>query len=194
MSAQPVPFFTPEAYLDMERTSPFKSEYACGQIWAMSGVSRAHDRIAFNLIVAVGNALRGKPCQGFTSDMRVVTDTPSFSYPDLTIVCGEPQFTDAHVDTLTNPIVLVEILSPSTAQYDRAGKFGQYRRLPSLREYVLVHQDTGRVERFERHTDYNEDNWSASEYNGLNAVLELVSVGVSVPLRDLYDGVAFPVP
>ncbi len=186
MSALPVPFVSPEEYLEFERTAPFKSEYACGQMWAMSGVSREHDALAVNLILTIGPALRGSPCRLFTSDMRVATDALAFSYPDLTLVCGEPQFTDAHVDTLTNPIVIVEILSPSTAGYDRTGKFGRYRRLPSLREYILVHQDAARVEQFTRADD---DVWEMAEYQGLDAVLQLGSVGVSVPLASLYENV-----
>lgn len=110
-----------------------------------------------------------------------------YTYPDLTIICGEARFTDAHVDTLTNPTVLIEILSPSTANYDRTAKFGRYRRLPSLREYVLVHQDARRVERFERFDDI----WATYEYHGEASALELSSVGITVPLAGIYEDVSF---
>ncbi len=165
-------------------SNAFKSEYYSGQVWAMSGVSREHDAIAFNLTVAIGNALRGTPCRGFTRDMRVAVADTFYTYPDLTIVCGEAQFIDAYVDTLTNPTVLLEILSPSTANYDRTAKFGRYRRLPSLREYVLVHQDAPLVERF-------DDIWATYEYHGEAAVLELSSVGITVPLAGIYEDVVF---
>lgn len=189
MSAQTLPIYSPQDYLDMERDAPFKSEYFCGQIWAMSGVSRKHDRIAFNLIITAGLALRSKSCTPFTSDMRVTVKDQLFTYPDFTIVCGEPEFTDAAVDTLANPTVLFEILSPSTENYDRTGKFGKYRRVPSLREYILVHQDEPFVERFER----NGDVWPPPyEYRGLSAILEVSSVGVFLPLADLYESLTFP--
>jgi Uma2 family endonuclease len=189
MSTQPVPYISPEEYLAAERTATFKSEYVSGQIWAMSGASRRHNVIAMNLSVALGTALRGSECQPFGSDMRVfVPDNTTFAYPDLSVVCGEQQYTDAAVDTLLNPTVLIEILSPSTAQYDRTVKFIKYRRLPSLREYVLVHQETPRVERYECVGDL----WVvAVEYDGLDAVMELASLGIALPLSSIYERVAF---
>lgn len=188
MSAQPVPYVTPEEYLRAERFAPFKSEYYSGQIWAMSGASREHNIIAFSLSLAVGNSLRGAPCQGFGSDMRVAVAPLLYTYPDLSIVCGEQQFTDTHGDTLVNPTVLFEILSPSTANYDRTVKFGQYRRIPSLKEYILVHQDSPRVERFERHGDI----WATYECRRLADTLELSSLGIALPLAAIYEGIALP--
>jgi Uma2 family endonuclease len=121
--------------------------------------------------------------------MRVfIPDNMTFAYPDLSVVRGEQQYTDAAVDTLLNPTVLIEILSPSTAQYDRTAKFIKYRRLPSLREYVLVHQDTPLMERYERVGDL----WVvAVEYDGLDAVMELASLGIALPLSSIYERVAF---
>jgi Uma2 family endonuclease len=189
MSTQPVPYISPEEYLAAERTATFKSEYVSGQIWAMSGASRRHNVIALNLGGELREALRGSECQAFGSDMRVfVPDNMTFAYPDLSVVCGEQQYTDAAVDTLLNPTVLIEILSPSTAQYDRTVKFIKYRRLPSLREYVLVHQETPRVERYECVGDL----WVvAVEYDGLDAVMELASLGIALPLSSIYERVAF---
>ena len=187
MSTQPVPYVSPDDYLQSERAAAFKSEYYSGQVWAMSGVSREHDTIAVNLTALLRPALRGTPCRQFTSDMRVTVADTLYTYPDLSIVCGEVRFIDAHVDTLTNPTVLIEILSPSTANYDRTAKFGRYRRLPSLREYVLVHQDASFVERFERFDDI----WAAYEYHGEAAVLELSSIGITVPLAGIYEDVSF---
>ncbi len=190
MSTQPVPFVTSEEYLRAERAAPSKSEYYSGQVWAMSGASREHTIITFNLTVAIGTLLRGSPCQGFGSDMRVAAAPMLYTYPDLSVVCGEQQFTDTHGDTLVNPTVLFEILSPSTANYDRTVKFGQYRRLPSLREYILVHQDAPRVERFERYDDV----WATYECARLTDTLELSSLGISLPLSALYEGIAFAPP
>lgn len=189
MNAQPLPFVSPEEYLEMERAALYKSEYFSGQMWAMSGVSRRHDRLAVNLTVALGNALRGTACQQFTSDMRVHVEGLLFTYPDQSIVCGEAEFLDTGVDTLANPTVLFEVLSPSTENYDRNAKFGKYRRLSSLREYVLLHQDEPLAERFGREGDL----WPPPyEYRGWDAVLELESVGVSLPLSLLYETLAFP--
>ena len=188
MSTQPVPFVSPEEYLEAERAASFKSEYVSGQIWAMSGASREHNTIAMNLSIAIGTALRGSPCQVFGSDMRVfIPDNETYVYPDLSVVCGEQQYADAYLDILLNPTVVIEILSPSTAHYDRTVKFIKYRRLSSLREYVLVHQDAPRVERFERIGDL----WVDGEQEGLRAVMELASLGVPVSLADIYERVVF---
>ncbi len=189
MSTQPVPFVTPEEYLEAERLAPFKSEYVSGQVWAMSGASRAHNTIATNLIAALHAALRGGSCQVYGSDMRVyVPENITYAYPDVTIVCGPQVYIDRHADTLANPTVLIEILSPSTAQYDRTVKFIKYRRLPSLREYVLVHQNTWHIEQFVRFDDI----WLAGECAGEGAGMELACVGIAVPLADVYENVVFP--
>lgn len=189
MSTQPVPYVSPEEYLQAERLAPFKSEYVSGQVWAMSGASRAHNTIAVNLIASLHTALRGTPCQVFGSDMRVyVPENITYAYPDVTLVCGPQVYIDRHADTLANPTVLLEILSPSTAQYDRTVKFIKYRRLPSLREYVLVHQDTRHIEQFARFDDI----WIAGECAGEASMLELACVGITVPLADIYENVVFP--
>ncbi len=178
--------FTPEEYLMLERSATTKSEYIGGQIYAMAGASHKHVLIEGNVIRELGNRLRGRPCEVHTSNMRVrVRRTGLYTYPDVTVVCGKPEFDDAKFDTLLNPTVLIEVLSPSTEAYDRGEKFVQYRRLPSLQEYVLISQDQTRVEYFRRQGEL----WILSELNTPDSVLRLESIDCAVPLREIYDRV-----
>lgn len=138
---------TEAEYLTFERASELKHEFLAGQVFAMTGASKAHNLISGSTYVTLYNQLRGRPCNLFPSDMRVkVTATGLHTYPDLSVVCGEAQFSDDEFDTLLNPTVIIEVLSPSTERYDRGKKFQHYRELPSLREYVLIAQDSLRVE------------------------------------------------
>ena len=179
---------SPEEYLAAERRSETKHEYDRGFIVAMAGASRWHNRIALNLGAELRAHLKGRPCEAFVSDMRVlVEETELYTYPDLAMVCGEPRFLDAEVDTLLNPVAIVEVLSPSTEAYDRGKKFAHYRRIPSLVEYVLVAQDRPLIERFTR----RGDEWVLATFEGLDAALALESAGVRVPLREIYDRVDF---
>ena len=142
MSAIPKPSLTPQEYLARERRATEKSEYYRGEIFAMAGASFEHSLIKDNLARESGNQLKDKPCRVITSDLRIkVNATGLYTYPDAVIVCDEPKFEDAQVDTLLNPRVIVEVLSDSTEKYDRGGKFAHYRQIPSLQEYVLVAQD-----------------------------------------------------
>jgi Uma2 family endonuclease len=181
--------YTPEEYLELERAAVYKSEYVNGRIYAMSGASREHNLIAFNLSAEIRTQLKSRPCEAYGSDMRVhIPDTTMYTYPDMSIVCGEPQFADSHVDTLLNPTVLMEVLSPSTEGYDRGEKFAHYRRLASLQEYLLVSQTRARIERFVR----QGMNWVLTEYDGLDATVPLRAIDCSLALREVYDKVQFP--
>src|SRR5690242_1556857 len=145
------PRYTPEEYLAHERQAEHKSEYIAGQIIAMSGASRAHNRISVNLLRVLSSQTLDGPCETYGSDLRVkVSARGMYTYPDVTVVCGRQEFEDAQVDTLLNPTLIVEILSPSTEAYDRGAKFGYYRALPSLREYLLVAQDQVLLEHYVR--------------------------------------------
>ena len=145
MSAAQKTLLTPAEYLARERAAEFRSEFYRGEMFAMSGASWAHSVIKDNLAWETRNQLQGGPCRVVTSDLRVkVSATGLYTYPDLLIVCGEPEFEDEVFDTLLNPRVIVEILSDSTEKYDRGTKFTQYRQLSSLQEYVLVAQDRRR--------------------------------------------------
>ena len=191
MSSQPIPSISPAEYLREERLSATKHEYVDGEIFAMAGASAAHKAITFAASGLLYAALRGSKCRGFGSDLRVATGTARddiYTYPDLSIVCGEPQFLDANRDTLLNPVVLVEVLSPSTAAYDRGKKFERYRRIPSLQEYVLLEQDRVHAEIFTRQDD---NSWVLRELSDGSAVLPLRAVSVEIPFGALYEGVDF---
>jgi len=180
---------TPEEYLALERKAEYKSEYLNGFIFAMAGASREHDRIAVNVIAGIHAQLRGRPCEVFSSDMRVkVSPTGLYTYPDTSVLCGEARFEDTEVDTLLNPSVIVEVLSESTEAYDRGKKFAHYQSLESLTDYVLIAQDEARVEHFVR----QGEQWLLTVTSDLNAVLRLASIGCELPLREIYDRVKFP--
>ncbi len=189
MTTVPKRLLTPEEYLAKERKAQYKSEYYDGEMFAMLGASREHNLIAGNVNGEARNQLRGRPCEVYQSDMRVkVSRTGLYTYPDVVIVCGEPRFEDAEVDTLLNPTVIFEVLSESTEGYDRGKKSEHYRRISSLREYVLIAQDRCHVERFTRQPD---DRWTLWETDDLQAVLELPSVGCELNLTEIYARVKF---
>jgi Uma2 family endonuclease len=181
--------YTPEEYLAYERQAPYKNEYIAGQIVAMSGASQEHNLITGNIFRVVSTQLLDRPCQVYVSDMRVkVSARGMYTYPDVVAVCGPPQFEERDVDTLLNPTLIVEVLSPSTEAYDRGAKFGYYQMLPSLQEYVLVAQDHARVEQFIR----AEDNWVYTATIDPAAVVRLPSIGCELPVAEVYRKVVFP--
>jgi Uma2 family endonuclease len=177
-------------YLAAEKRNDFKSEFFNGEMFAMAGASFPHNRVNENLSGEVYSQLKGSSCQSFSSDLRVqVERTGLYTYPDLVIVCGKPEFAEEDADTITNPRVIVEVLSPSTELYDRTTKFRHYRQIPSLREYVVVSQSEPLCERFSLQEN---GEWSVASFFGIEAVLELRSVPVRVTLADVYAGVEFP--
>lgn len=184
MSAHPTPRLTAADYLAMDRAAEWKSEFHDGEIFPMEAVSLRHSTILRNLVVITEQRLRGSGCIGLPGPLRVRVSATQFVYPDFEIVCGEPQMTDEQQDTLLNPRVVVEILSPSTAGYDHGAKFELYRRLSSLAEYVLISQSRRMVEVF---TKVAEDRWSLTIVEGDGKPVCLQSVGVDFPLADLYE-------
>lgn len=189
MSQQIKPYISPEEYLARERTAEYKSEYLHGEIFAMSGASRKHNLITVNISAQLNPQLRGKPCEAYISDMRVkVRASGLYTYPDVVVVCGEPQFEDAHIDTLLNPTLLIEVLSPSTERYDRIAKTAYYRTLESLKEHLLVSQDELRLEQYVRQPD---DTWVLIEHASTDNVIALKSISCSLALRDVYEKVTF---
>ncbi len=181
--------WTAEAYLAYDRDQVVKHEFIDGQPLAMSGASRAHNLLVTAIVSAFYAGLRGRPCEVYPSDMRVqVGDSALYTYPDVTVVCGEPIFTDSHVDTLTNPTLLVEILSESTERYDRGVKFQGYRQLASLREYLLVSQTEQRIERYLRG---DNDTWTLTDTHGHDKTLNLPYIELELSLATLYERLDF---
>jgi Uma2 family endonuclease len=189
MSTVPTRRLTPQEYLALERLAEFKSEYLRGEVFAMAGASYKHTLAKDNLAGETRNQVKNGPCRVLTSDMRVRVDaTGLYTYPDIAIVCDEPRFEDEVLDTLLNPRALVEVLSDSTEKYDRGAKFGHYRQIPSLQEYVLVAQDQPLVERYVRQAD---DSWLLTVFQGLEQTFAFATVPVQVPLAEIYSGVSF---
>ena len=177
-------YLTPDEYIAWERKAPFKNEYLDGKIIAMSGASRAHNRITVDTATDLNSQLMARECEVFVGDMRVRPGPAksAYFYPDVLVVRDEPRFEDDTFDTLLNPIVVMEVLSPSTAVYDRGEKFDRYQALISLQEYILISQATIHIERYHRQgTQWNQDT-----FQSLDALLPLSSIDCAVPLHVIY--------
>ncbi len=191
MSTQAHRRYTLEEYFALELASEEKYEYFDGEVFNMSGGSRDHEQIIGNCLVALRIALRGRSCRVYSSNLRVkVPSQPPYRYPDLTALCDEPHFEKmGGVDVLTNPSLIVEVLSPSTEAYDRSDKFTHYKSIESFAEYVLVAQRRPHATHFIR----GENGiWTHREYNALEEVIRFASLGCEVSLSDLYESVEFP--
>jgi len=181
------PYYTLEEYFDLEETAEYKSEYYQGEIFAMAGGSANHNRIALNVATALSNAFRGKPCEAFMSDLRVwVKQLDLYTYPDVMVVCGDLEFAHDRTDTVANPILIFEVLSPSTESYDRGKKFEFYRTIETLKDYVLIDQERVHVEYFRQ---LDDGQWLLSVFDDEADALTLQSIGVEMPLSDIYQRV-----
>lgn len=179
---------TPEEYLEIERRAEERSEYYEGETFLLAGASRPHNRIATNVATALDRQLAGRDCDVYSADLRVLVDaTGLYTYPDVVVTCGEELFADAHEDVLLNPLVIFEILSPTTEAYDRGRKFEQYQQIASLAEYVLVAQDTPRLEHYAKQAS----GWLYTDVHGVDGRLELAAVGCSLRLSEVYRRVPF---
>jgi Uma2 family endonuclease len=177
---------TPGEYLLRERRAEYKTEYYSDELRAMTGASRAHNRIVFRLAAMLEPVLRARGCEGYAGDMRVrVERTGAYVYPDVVVACGEPRFEDAELDTLLNPTVVIEVLSRTTEDYDRGRKWEHYRRIPSLRHYVLISQERPRME-----VDTLQDSglWRHVLIEGMEAEVTLEEIGFTFHLAELYQG------
>lgn len=175
-----------EEYLQFEKTSIEKHEFYAGEIFAMSGASPRHNLIFSNLFGKLFNLLKGKPCKPYGSDLRIhIPENSLFTYPDISIICGDIITTPIDEDTAIQPSVLIEILSPSTKNYDRSEKFKLYRDIPTLKEYILVDSEAIGIEVFR----LNQTNhWELEEYRNIDNTLEIPSLNISIPLEEIYEG------
>jgi len=191
VSTQPKTFITPEQYLEIERKAEYKSEYYRGEMFAMAGAQEGHNVAAGNVHTTLNLQFRGRPCRVYTSDMRIhIPATGLYTYPDIAAVCGERKFQDGRVlDTLLNPTLIVEVLSPSTEAYDRGRKFEHYQSIDSLRQYLLVSSDRIRADLFTRQSD---NLWTLVSASRLEDTLDLESIGCRLALTDVYENVDLP--
>jgi Uma2 family endonuclease len=190
MSAQPADQrWYADEYLAWEREQPTKHELIDNYVIAMAGASREHNNIVVDTATSLNIQLRKKPCETYAGDMRIQVDPKgTYTYPDVVVICGEPQFDDEqHVDTLLNPTVIVEVLSPSTESIDRLPKLDQYRKLPSLQAYLIVSQDSARIELHTR----QDKGWFYEDTVGLDATVNIESIDCELPLEDVYAKVQF---
>ncbi len=182
-------YISEQDYLEAERKAFEKHEYYKGEIFAMSGASFPHNKIFSNLIVDIGYKLKGKKCTPYGSDLRIHIPASSlYTYPDMSIICGEIEATDNKFDTATNPSVIIEILSPTTKDYDKGSKFTLYREIKTLKEYILVDSTSISVEKFIRNAD---NSWQLTEFKLLSDVFSINTVNAGMVLSDIYEGVKF---
>ncbi len=188
MSSEAIPFLTPEQYLEIERKAEYKSEYLNGQMFAMAGASIRHAQLITNINANLWIQLRGRECFVFTTDLRLqIKASGLYTYPDLMVVCGQPRHPAGADDIIENPKLIVEVLSDSTKNYDRGEKFRHYRTIPEFSEYLIVAQDSVRVERHVRQAD---NSWLFRDFTMPAERIELSSIGCSLDTDAIYEGVA----
>ncbi|MBD2487054.1 Uma2 family endonuclease [Aulosira sp. FACHB-615] len=184
-------YFTIQEYLNLEDKADFKSEYIDGRIIPMAGGTVNHNRISGNFYAILNFAFRQQDYEVFNSDMRLwIAKQRIYTYPDISIVVGKIEFLENRTDTITNPKLIVEVLSKSTESYDKEGKFKAYRTIPSFEEYLLVEQDRIFVEHFYKTANKR---WSLQEYDAEDELINLVTVPLEIKLQDLYNKVEFEV-
>ena len=189
MSTRALPFLTPEQYLEIERAAEVRSEYIAGEIFAMSGGSLNHARISANALRRMMEQLDRKPCEAAGADMKIFCARASmFTYPDVVVICGPPKFLDQRHDVITDATAIVEVLSPSTRNYDRSEKFRYYRSLESFSEYLLLEQDEMRAEHHVRQPD---GSWLFREITDPAAEIAMDPIGCRLRLESLYERVEF---
>jgi Uma2 family endonuclease len=182
-------FVTTKEFLDSERLATEKHEYFRGEIFAMSGASIIHNRIFSNTFGDLAFKLRGKKCQPFGSDLRIhIPKNTLFTYPDMSIICGEIETTDDKFDTITNPSVIIEILSPSTRDYDMGQKFSLYREIESLKEYIMIDSEKICVTKYFKNLD---NSWLMTEYKSIASTFIISTIDLEIKLSDVYFEVKF---
>lgn len=187
MAEPAIKYVTAAEYLEMERTAVDKHEYYQGEIFTMPGATVKHNTIQMNFTGEIRTFLKGKPCKVFGSDLRVhIPSKDLYTYPDAVIVCGNLELLDEELDTLLNPLVIVEVLSKSTQSYDRGDKFMLYRAIPSLKEYIMINSESVGVEHY---TKQDNGTWILKELKNLSDPLRIQSIDFSLSLSELYAGV-----
>lgn len=182
-------YISPEQYLEMERASGKKHEYYKGEVFLMPGASPAHNDISYNINRLIAAPMHEKGCKLYGSDFRIHIPANSlFTYPDFSIVCGKAETSDVYTDNLTNPAVIIEILSKSTRNYDRGMKFAFYRSIKTLQEYILIDSISVGVEIYVRQAD---NSWLLKEFKQLSDSFYISTIGLTVFLKDVYDDVSF---
>lgn len=181
-------YITIAEYLEMEAASDIKHEYYQGEIFAMAGTTIEHNKVIVNTLLSLGGQLKGKPCQPFVTDLRVsVQSNTLYTYPDITVICGEIEKTSDTFDTVTNPTVIIEVLSDSTKDYDRGSKFTLYREIPHLKEYLLIDATSKvSVEHFSKNID---GLWVLKEYKDMDSSVFIPAIDVTLLMADIYNGV-----
>jgi len=180
---------SPDEYLELEETAEFKSEYYQGEIFNMAGASINHNQIITNLVIEIGTALKNKECRIFSNDVRLWVESKNlFTYPDLIIVCNKLEYYPDRNDTITNPLIIIEVLSESTENYDRGKKFLFYRSIPTFQEYILIDRYSVHIEQFSMGDNRK---WVLTEYNDLNDVLKFTKINFQIPFADIYSQVDF---
>jgi Uma2 family endonuclease len=187
IALKPSKTFTPDQYLEMERAAVEKCEYYAGEIFQMAGASPNHNRITANINAELNVALRGRSCEAFGSDQRLyVKKNGLYTYPDVMVVCGQIEYDSRDRDSITNPVLIIEVLSPTTANYDRGGRSELYRDIPTFGEYVLIHRDKIRIE---HHRADGKGGWLLTETQDVGATLTFQSIGVAMPVARIYERV-----
>jgi Uma2 family endonuclease len=189
MSTQPRPFVTPSQYLAMDRAAPYRSEYYDGAVFPMEAATLNHARITGNVQYSLRTQLSGRACEVLSSSLRVQAQSKGpYFYPDIVIFCGQPKTIDDWKDMVADATVIIEVSSPSTKYYDRSEKFEQYRRLPSLTDYLVISQDRRFVEHWAREIG---NPWTLFEFTDPEGVIQLSSIGCTLRIADVYAGVDF---
>lgn len=189
MSTAAVKRLSVDEYLAFERASEVKHEYYDGEMFAMAGAKEAHNLIVANLIGELQNALKSRGCRVYPSDMRFLCPTGLWTYPDISVVCTQPEFEDANRETLLNPLSIIEVLSPTTEAYNRGRKFRHYQTIDSLQEYVLVAQERPQIDHFIRQPKSGQ--WLFTTVDDLGAAVALSAIECTIPLAEVYANVQF---
>jgi len=194
MKAHKFPELTVEEYLKQEEESGIKYEYHEGEIYALAGGTINHGKLCGNVFGEIRTELKNKKsnCKPYTSEIKVhIEKTNSYVYPDSMVICGEMETSENELNSVTNPVLIVEVLSKSTAEYDRGDKFYLYRQLKSFKEYVLIEQDRYVVD--VHYKNDNSDLWKITRYVGLEQMINLQSIGIEISMKELYFDVNLPI-